>query len=221
MREIQLGDKIFSYVINYKKIKRIYIRWRGDKFEINAPFLCSLHRIKKLLLDKETELLKMAEANYKSRNISLDNNSTIRILENEYVINYTSGKSHMENSIIYLNESKVKGDFIKICKKLLEEYVVTKVDYYFTIMYPDGVKPTLRFKNVKTYFGQYSKKKHEIVFNVILALVDKELIDYVIVHELCHIKYFNHQADFKKMEEKYLPDYRIRQKRLKKEALFI
>ena len=42
-----------------------------------------------------------------------------------------------------------------------------------------------------------------------------EAIDYVVVHELAHIIYKNHGKDFYKLIEKYLPDYKKREKLLK------
>lgn len=42
-----------------------------------------------------------------------------------------------------------------------------------------------------------------------------EAIDYVIVHELAHIKHKNHSKAFYALIEKYLPDYKEREKLLK------
>ena len=52
-------------------------------------------------------------------------------------------------------------------------------------------------------------------FNLSLVYLDKYLIDYVIVHELAHIKHKNHGAEFYKLIEKYMPDYREYEKILK------
>ena len=42
-----------------------------------------------------------------------------------------------------------------------------------------------------------------------------DCIEYVVLHELCHIFYMNHQKDFWTLVEKYMPDYKIRRKNLK------
>ena len=44
---------------------------------------------------------------------------------------------------------------------------------------------------------------------------DIKCIEYVVLHELCHIFYMNHQKDFWALVEKYMPDYKIRRKNLK------
>ena len=46
-------------------------------------------------------------------------------------------------------------------------------------------------------------------------LYPDDAIDYVVVHELAHIKYKNHGKNFYELIEKYMPDFRERQKLLK------
>lgn len=57
--------------------------------------------------------------------------------------------------------------------------------------------------------------RNNIVFNYKLLMLDGNLWDYVIVHELCHIKYHNHSKAFWRLVEKFMPDYRQRRKLLK------
>ena len=52
-------------------------------------------------------------------------------------------------------------------------------------------------------------------FNWLLILAPPEVLDYVVVHELCHRREMNHSQAFWKEVEKILPDYRERQKWLK------
>ena len=55
----------------------------------------------------------------------------------------------------------------------------------------------------------------DISFNFDLIEKDIKCIEYVVLHELCHIFYMNHQKDFWALVEKYMPDYKIRRKNLK------
>jgi hypothetical protein len=48
-----------------------------------------------------------------------------------------------------------------------------------------------------------------------LMLLPDELIDYIVVHELAHIKKKNHSAAFYTVVAQYMPDYKDRQKRLR------
>jgi len=54
-----------------------------------------------------------------------------------------------------------------------------------------------------------------MLFNLKLAVVPKDLIDYVVVHEVCHLQVQNHSRQFWELVESRMPDYRDRRQRLK------
>ena len=54
--------------------------------------------------------------------------------------------------------------------------------------------------------------KGKLNFNCLLALVPPEVLDYVVVHELCHLKEMNHSARFWAEVKKILPDYAAKKK---------
>ena len=69
----------------------------------------------------------------------------------------------------------------------------------------------------KTRWGSCSSKGN-LNFNCLLMLCPDEVLDYVIVHELCHRKELNHSARFRAEVARILPDYRERMKWLKDEG---
>lgn len=68
-------------------------------------------------------------------------------------------------------------------------------------------------KNQKTCWGSCSEKKN-LNFNYKITLLPKSLMDYVIVHELCHLKELNHSDRFWALVEKQMPEYRKQKKQL-------
>lgn len=72
-------------------------------------------------------------------------------------------------------------------------------------------------RNQKTRWGSCSARGN-LSFNYNLVQYKKEIIDYVIVHELCHRKEMNHSKKFWLLVEKFCPDYKILRKELKKSS---
>ena len=78
-----------------------------------------------------------------------------------------------------------------------------------------GLKPQrISITKAKTRFGSCSSKK-TISFSCFLLLYPPEAVDYVVVHELAHLKYMNHQKEFYRLIEQLMPDYKKRRALLK------
>jgi predicted metal-dependent hydrolase len=102
---------------------------------------------------------------------------------------------------------------IAALRQRAKEYLPQRVAYYAPLM---GVAPaSLKITAAKTRFGSCSGK-NGICFSLYLMEKSGRAIDYVVVHELAHIKQHNHSPAFYKEIEKILPDYRERIKELKR-----
>lgn len=102
-----------------------------------------------------------------------------------------------------------KRELIKKAKSVLPG----RVDYYSRIM---GLYPTqVRITGAKTRFGSCSSKGH-ICFSWRLMQYPPEAIDYVVVHELAHLKHMNHSPAFHALVASVLPDHRARRALLRR-----
>lgn len=65
---------------------------------------------------------------------------------------------------------------------------------------------SISVKNHKTRWGSCSKKRN-LNFNYKILFLSPKIRDYIIIHELCHLKEFNHSRKFWREIEKIIPDY--------------
>ena len=93
-----------------------------------------------------------------------------------------------------------------------KELLPDRVAHYAAIM---GVTPTsVKITSARTRFGSCSGK-NGICFSLYLMQYPEEAIDYVVVHELAHIRHHDHSLAFYAEVAKVLPDYKERMKLLK------
>ena len=106
-----------------------------------------------------------------------------------------------------LSEKEVRELADRACKVISE-----RVKHFAPIV---GVTyGRITIKNQKTRWGSCSTKGN-LNFNVALMLVPPEVLDYVVVHELCHRLEMNHSPRFWNEVGKVIPDYKKHEKWLK------
>ena len=94
------------------------------------------------------------------------------------------------------------------------EYLPGRVAYYAELM---GVRPEgITVTGARKRFGSCSGK-NRICFSWRIMAYPKELVDYVVVHELAHIKHHDHSREFYRFVASVMPDHKERRKRLKYE----
>ena len=103
-------------------------------------------------------------------------------------------------------------------KKRAEKTIPERVSFYANVM---GVTPTsVKISGAKKRWGSCSNKG-DLNFSWRLMLTDIDIIDYLVVHELAHIREYNHSKKFWAVVENVLPDYKERQQKLKEMPMLL
>jgi len=100
-----------------------------------------------------------------------------------------------------------------------------KIEFYRSLerVYPlvesFGIeKPTITIRTMKSRWGSCSWKKGRITINTELLKKSPECIDYVVLHELAHFKFHQHDTAFYNFLSVLMPEWQVRRKLLKKET---
>lgn len=100
----------------------------------------------------------------------------------------------------------------KRLRSAARKYLPGRAEYYGRLM---GLKPAgITITGARTRFGSCSSRGR-ISFSFRLMQYPTEAVDYVVVHELAHLRYMNHSKQFYALIEQYLPDYKARRTMLK------
>ncbi len=119
-------------------------------------------------------------------------------------------KAWLEKAIVsQRNKAKTKKSYsqedIASLRLKAKEIIPLKVDYFSKIM---GVEPkSIKITSAKTRYGSCSSQ-NTLNFSLYLMDKDERFIDYVVVHELAHIKHHNHSKQFYEFVQRFIPNYK-------------
>lgn len=103
-------------------------------------------------------------------------------------------------------------------KERLLPVVTEKTAKYAAIT---GLNPSsVAVRDMKTRWGTCNVKTGKLTFAAGLMRVSEELTDYVVLHEVLHLKVPDHGKNFKALLDRYMPDWKKRRKALKNFPLY-
>lgn len=205
--KILVDNQWIPYIIEYKKIKNIYFRVKEDGIiHVSCNKYVSQSYIKNLLEENTDAISRML----KRANNRAVNNSKLFYLGNELRLMEYDGKPYIDNDFIYAKDYEQAKDYIY---SLAFDLFNSRLEQ-IRINFKDLPNFRLRIRKMTTKWGVCNKKSMTVTLNTELITKDVSLIDYVIVHELCHFKYMDHSANFWKYVASFYPYYKQARKEL-------
>ncbi|KPU43042.1 hypothetical protein OXPF_32920 [Oxobacter pfennigii] len=223
-------DIPYDIVIN-KKLKNLRVSIGINGVKVSMPYSINIPEVEKILLNKSQWLYKHY---IRFQHIMLDKamnewspDSGLMFRGKKFEITVDGGDKkgvsvyRFDDSFKIIIDRNIKGteknELIKIAfermyKNIAKDLIEQRVSYYSSIMGLSYNKVTI--KDQKTRWGSCSKKGN-LNFNYRLIMAPDEVADYVVIHELCHLKHLNHSEKFWNMVRMYMPDYEQSKKWLK------
>ncbi len=222
--ELALGETQISYTLTRSKRQTIGIRVGASGVLVNAPKDISLDTIEKTIQQKaawvvhrQARLLELNSFLLSPR--TFESGETLRYLGRQYRLKRISSQE--------APNARMRGAFIEVqaqtsqeAKKALEFWYQKQAKQYLParlhrLSFRKGMAspPPVLIRSPKRRWGSCNQKG-EIRLNWRIIMAPQSLIDYVIVHELCHLEHPNHSTAFWQSMHKLMPDYALRRERL-------
>ena len=148
------------------------------------------------------------------RQLTMQNGEMVYILGKAYSLRIEpskANKSLLKGEEVVIFAKKTDSDSLKLqYEKLLKEILLIKAKEYFTKWEEiTGLKGTsLAVRKTVSRWGSCNSLTGAINLSLYLACLPEFCLDYVILHELCHLKYANHGEYFKRELDKYSLNWR-------------
>lgn len=191
--QIELNEKqVTVKLVNKKNVKHCYIRvLKDDLIEIKSNIYFSLYDAK-ILVEKRKNWLENA----------IKKVSKNALLKDEFL--YLGEVKKLQDYNIKNLDKFYKNEIEKILPNIVETFS-KKMDLYPT---------SISYRKNKRTWGSCNFK-NGLNFNILLMKFPLKIMQYVVIHELSHIKHKNHSKNFWSLVEKYCPNYKQIEKEFK------
>ena len=225
-------EKILGYEVHRKKVKNINLRIKPN-MEIYISVPMNLHRdyIENFIRSKEewrkSVLKKVEDVKEKQKGFEYKNGEIYKFLGKEYNLivrtgnfNGVSLKNDAKSNVMILTVNENIFENIDEKKKVMEKWYFENAKKLFLkfmekwLEILDEHVEKVAIKPMKTRWGSCNYVKKYINLNTELIKRTPFEIEYVILHELTHLKYPNHGKGFYNYIERYMPNYKVAEKML-------
>lgn len=224
--EYQYKGQTIIYTIEYEKRKKIILSIDPSGFaKLKAPKGTEETRLVSVIEEKAPWILEHLEK-VKLRAGIFEQPKPKRFLEGEmflymgktYPIEVEEDPTLEKSKVVFggkvlsislpsADEGAIRNALQKFYTRECRLVILKRIAFYQSLF---KVKPSqVEIKDMSTKWGQCSSDR-KLVFNWKLIMAPLEVLDYIVVHEMCHLVHMNHDRSFWRLVGKILPDHEER-----------
>ncbi len=210
-------EKVIAYTVNKAANKDMYITVQNGEVVVNAPWYFSSNKIQEIVQEKKNWILsKIQEYEENIPNIQsvkiFGKNYDIKVIYKNVKSTELNIEANSEINIILPNKYKKIGNeqILKMSiQKMYEQIANNEIeDIMEKVRIMLGIAPEeYKISRIQNTLGKCIDGK-TIIINPELMQFKREIIEYVVAHEFCHIKYKTHGKKFYEIIEKNIPNYK-------------
>lgn len=222
------SNGFITEIIRTQRIKTVDIRVEDGAVSIVVPDSLDQKRIAKLLHDKKTwinskiRVHKEAQSPSNKKFISgeafpyIGRNYRLKVYSGDFEpVKLVKGRLTVTVPHGKKNTDAIRNALIHWYKERAEQKLYEKVN---RLLKSSNFTPkSIGIKSYKSRWGSCSAKG-KVDFNWKIIMAPNRIVDYVVAHELCHLKHHDHSSKFWKAVERLIPDYVECRKWLKSNA---
>ena len=207
----------FSYTVLYKDVQDITIKVKPSLVvELVAPHNTSEEHIQKTLKKRQNWIQNHIDTFKKSKQATreyiggedfnyLGRRYRLKVIsdnENKAILKHGYLNLHCKN----IDDTKLKESIVEDFYKIKAEDHFKKVINKYKHLYVDDV--VFKIRKMKARWGSCNPAKKYINLNQELIKKPKKAIEYVVLHEIAHLKHYNHDNGFYNYLSAYMPDWK-------------
>jgi len=213
-------NNVITYTVNKAVTSNLYISVQNGEVVINAPWYTTSTQIQQIVEQKKQWILnkisEYEEACEKRKEYT--KLKTIKVLGNNYdlAIRYKSIKA----PDLSIEQGKIFVTLPNKYKKLQNDEIVRMlIEKMYDMVAKKEIERAMEKTRIMMQIAPEDYKiqrtngilakcvDNKITINPDIAMYSREIIEYIVLHEFCHLKYKNHTKSFYNMIETYMPNY--------------
>ena len=229
-KQITLNGKTVRYDLQRKKVKNVNLRIKADgTVTVSAGVRVPVKIIENFLASKADLILKtLTKYEKRAENavkpLRYESGEAVRVMGQEVTLKVVDGTKngvefdgeHITLTVKDTDDSELKrktldGWLASVCAETVGALCVAA----YPVFEKHGVAyPRIRYRHMKSMWGNCRAESGILTFNYALVHVPTECIEYVVYHELTHFFVPNHSREFYAKLDSFLPDWRERKRLL-------